>query len=212
MGSRTDIMNKKQLLAELMAQGITDKKVLHAIDIIPRQLFVPEEEQLYAYSNTALPIACAQTISQPYVVALMTQSMLLSHPNKVLEIGTGSGYQAAILSTCVETVYTIERIRDLYERASQRFTHLALKNIHSFYGDGMLGLSPHAPFDAILVTARATKVPEGLLQQLVEGGVLIMPVGDAQEQELMLIKKTKGQVIYQSLGAVVFVPLQGGII
>jgi protein-L-isoaspartate(D-aspartate) O-methyltransferase len=203
-------MNKKQLLSELMAQGITDKKVLHAIETIPRQYFVPEEEQLYAYSNVSLPIGHDQTISQPYIVALMTQSVLLSHPCKVLEIGTGSGYQAAILSLCVDVVYTIERIRELYEEASQRFVHLGLKNVYPFYGDGALGLSRHAPFDAILVTARATKVPEGLLQQLADGGVLIMPIGEAHEQELMLVKKDKEQVTYQSLGAVVFVPLQDG--
>jgi protein-L-isoaspartate(D-aspartate) O-methyltransferase len=205
-------MNKMQLLAELTLQGIHHPQVLAAIKKISRQSFVPEEEQQYAYDNNALPIGHEQTISQPYVVALMTQAILEHHPHKVLEIGTGSGYQAAILSLCVETVYTVERIKPLYEQAKARFAELKLKNIHAFYGDGYEGLAVEAPFDAILVTARATEVPEALLDQLSPQGCLVMPVGDDCNQELMLVSRQGDHYSYQNLGAVVFVPLQSGII
>ncbi|MCD6045718.1 MAG: protein-L-isoaspartate(D-aspartate) O-methyltransferase [Gammaproteobacteria bacterium] len=205
-------MNKQQLLDELTRQGIQDPQVLAAIEKISRQDFVPEEQQQYAYANDALPIGYEQTISQPYVVALMTQAILKHHPKKVLEVGTGSGYQAAILSLCVESVYTVERIKALYEFARVRFSALELENIHSFYGDGYEGLAAEAPFDAILVAARAPEVPKALLDQLTPQGCLVMPMGDEVAQELVLVTRQDEQWHYQSLGAVVFVPLQPGIV
>jgi protein-L-isoaspartate(D-aspartate) O-methyltransferase len=177
-----------------------------------RQSFVSEQEQLYAYTNNALPIGYGQTISQPYVVAVMTQAILKYHPKKVLEVGTGSGYQAAILSVCVEAVYTVERIKGLYEQAKARFSALQLENVHPFYGVGYQGLATQAPFDAILVTARAKEVPKALLNQLTPQGCLVMPMGDESSQELVLVTQQDGQWCYQNLGAVVFVPLQSGII
>ncbi|MBY0377327.1 MAG: protein-L-isoaspartate(D-aspartate) O-methyltransferase [Gammaproteobacteria bacterium] len=205
-------MNKKQLLAELVAQGIHDPRVLDAIKKIPRQSFVPEEEQLYAYANNALSIGHGQTISQPYVVALMTQAILAYSPQRVLEVGTGSGYQAAILSLCVHSVYTVERIKTLYEQAKARFAALHLNNVYSFYGDGCEGVVTQAPFDAIVVTARSSEIPAPLLKQLASPGYLIMPVGDDTCQKLMLVIKKDDQYTYQSLGTVAFVPLQGGFI
>lgn len=206
------MMNKKQLLDELRAQGIDDPKVLAAIKQIPRQSFVPEEKQLAAYANSALPIGHGQTISQPYIVALMTQAILAHSPKRVLEVGTGSGYQAAILSLCVPSVYTVERIKPLYEQAKARFAALHLSNIYSFYGDGCEGIATQAPFDAIVVTARDTEIPSALLNQLASPGCLVMPVGDDIYQELMLVTKEDEHYTYQNLGAVVFVPLQSGII
>lgn len=205
-------MNKNQLLAELIAEGIHHPQVLAAIEHVSRQYFVPDNEQTYAYTNSALPIGHSQTISQPYIVALMTEAILDGHPKKVLEIGTGSGYQAAILSSCVESVYTVERIKPLYEEAKARFVTLKLTNIHSFYGDGYEGLVTFAPFDAIVVTARAIAVPPALLNQLAPHGCLVMPVGDADSQELMRVTQEEGQWCYRSLGTVVFVPLQSGVI
>lgn len=205
-------MNKQQLLDELTTQGIRDPRVLAAIKKVSRQSFVAEEEQRYAYANNALPIGYGQTISQPYVVAVMTQAILKHHPKKVLEVGTGSGYQAAILSLCVEAVYTVERIKALYEQAKARFHVLQLENVHPFYGDGYEGLAAQAPFDAILVTARTEEVPKALLAQLAPQGCLVMPIGDEASQELVLVTQQNGQWHYQNLGAVVFVPLQPGII
>jgi protein-L-isoaspartate(D-aspartate) O-methyltransferase len=197
-----------ELVKKLEAAGIQELPILAAFRKIPRDLFVDEEWAHLAYADQALPIACGQTISQPYVVARMTQLLLADGPcKKILEIGTGSGYQAAILSQLVSEVYTVERIKTLYQQACQRFISLRLKHIFAHYGDGYEGWALHAPYDGIIVTAAAPEVPSALLRQLADGGRLVMPVGDRTSQVLLVTTRSGNEYKARMEEPVVFVPL-----
>jgi len=179
---------------------------------VPRHLFVEEALASRAYEDTALPIGQAQTISQPWVVARMTEALVeFGLPARVLEVGTGSGYQAAVLAALVEKVYTVERIEDLLRLARRRFRKLGIDNIRSRHDDGSLGWSEHAPFDAILVTAAGEQLDDALFDQLSPDGVMVAPVGPAGTQRLMRYRHGAGGWNAESLGPVSFVPLLGGL-
>lgn len=199
---------------DLRNAGVTNTQVLSAIERIPREAFVEDSFLDQAYANQALPIACGQTISQPLVVGLMTQALELHDRHKVLEVGTGSGYQAAVLSRFSRRVYTIERHQDLLEEAERRFESLRLRNITTLYGDGYKGWPAQAPFDRILVTAAARIVPRELVEQLSEnGGVMILPVGDlaGADQEVLRVRKEGKNFTTERLFPVRFVPLVQGM-
>jgi protein-L-isoaspartate(D-aspartate) O-methyltransferase len=198
-----------QLIAALNKAGIRDERVLHAINQTPRELFIPEAQRKHAYEDRALPIGEGQTISQPMMVALMTQSLQLKGDERVLEIGTGSGYQAAILSHLVAHVYSIERIQQLAEQASQHLIQLGVSNISLYVGDGSKGWYDAAPYDRILVTAAAPEVPMQLVDQLVTWGKLVIPVGSQERQELLIVHRAPWGPETYSLGGCVFVPLIG---
>lgn len=206
---------RRMLIEQLQAEGIRDPRVLAALERVPREKFVLENLQQLAYENTSLPIGCEQTISQPYVVARMSELILSAGQTRsVLEIGTGSGYQAAILAQLFERVYTIERIRELYDTACERFQRLGYANIHTLYGDGFLGWPEHSPYDAIIVTAAAARVPQTLLDQLSpETGRLVMPVGEFYDppQRITLITRQGDDLQQIWLDAVRFVPMQHGL-
>jgi protein-L-isoaspartate(D-aspartate) O-methyltransferase len=191
---------------QIKARGIKDKRVLSAMLKVPRHLFVPEEMRDLAYRDEPLPIGYSQTISQPYIVAYMTEALKLRPEDKVLEIGTGSGYQTAILAELVREVYTIEIIPELSQRAEETLKNLGYTNIEFLIGDGSKGWPEKAPFDAILVSAAPAEVPPALVDQLQINGRLILPVG-TDSQELVLIKKTKKGLEKTSLIGVRFVPL-----
>lgn len=201
---------REQMVERQIAnRGISSPRVLEAFRSVPRHLFVPEHKRELAYSDGPLPIGKGQTISQPYIVAYMTEAMQLTGEERVLEIGTGSGYQAAILGELAAEVYTIERHESLAEVAARRLEEMGYENIHVVQGDGTNGLPEHAPFDAVIVTAAAPEVPRPLLDQLAEGGRLIMPVGSRGGQVLKLYRKVDGEVKTRSLSPVAFVPLIG---
>lgn len=196
----------------LRSEGIRNEKVLQAIAKVPRDQFVREDLKSFAYEDEALPIECGQTISQPFVVARMTE-LLLSHGpmKKVLEVGTGSGYQAAVLAELVDEVYTIERIKKLYDQSKARFKSLHYKNIHTLHGDGYQGWPEHAPYDGIIVTAAATEVPRELQNQLADNGCLVIPVGvQFSTQELITITRKGKHFKKESYDYVVFVPMLHG--
>jgi len=204
---------KIRLIMLLRQAGITDTRVLAAIERIPREAFVPEPFLDQAYENRALPIGHGQTLSQPQVVALMTQSLALRPRHKVLEIGTGSGYQAAVLSRLGRRVYTIERHKALLRAAERRFMELRLHNITAKTGDGSLGWKEQAPFDRILVTAATGEVPSALYEQLAIGGIMVLPIGPERgDQDLVRIARTAAGEKRDSLGAVRFVPLVVGLL
>jgi len=194
---------------QLIPRGITDKRVLDAFLCIEREKFVPPEVGKDAYKDFPLPIGEGQTISQPYMVALMTQCLELAGEEKVLEIGTGSGYQTAILALLAREVYSIERISSLAERAKRVLRELGYHNVKVFVGDGTLGLKEYAPYDRIIVTAGAKDIPPPLIEQLDEGGIIVIPVGYTYSQELMVARKEKGKISYQGVERCVFVPLIG---
>ena len=194
---------------QLCRRGIKDQAVISAMLAVPRHAFVPMELQAQAYDDAPLPIGSGQTISQPYIVAAMTAALHLKPSDRVLEIGTGCGYQAAILSRLAKEVFTIENRPELASAASDRLAHLGYSNVHVHCGDGTLGLPEFAPFDAILVAAAAPAVPEPLLAQLNEGGRMIIPVGDTESQELHLIEKHAGALAKRALDGCRFVPLVG---
>jgi protein-L-isoaspartate(D-aspartate) O-methyltransferase len=194
---------------QIEQRGIRDQRVLQAMREVPRHLFVPEEEQPYAYEDCPLSIGFGQTISQPYMVAIMTALLELKGDEKVLEVGTGSGYQAAILSRIVREVHTIERHPVLAQRAEERLRTLGYSNVKVYTGDGSLGLPDKAPFQGIVVTAAAPKVPAPLLQQLALNAYLVIPVGGPAGQELMRLQKTSQGVEQEELFPVAFVPLRG---
>lgn len=200
-----------ELLAQkLYAEGIKNQQVLQAIARTPRHLFVPEILAHKAYDNTALPIGQGQTISQPYIVAKMSELLLADGvPENILEIGTGSGYQTAILAQLVKKVYSIERINTLQWQAKRRLKSLDLYNVSMKHGDGWQGWASKAPFQAIIVTAAPSKVPQSLLDQLVDGGRMVIPVGE-KNQVLKLITRKGEQFIEQPIEAVRFVPLVAG--
>jgi len=197
---------------QLRWRGIKDERVLAAMQALPRQLFVPEQLRAFAYDDRPLPIGSGQTISQPYIVALMTELLELKPTNKVLEIGTGSGYQTAVLAQLVAAVYSIEILPGLAEGAKNILAALGYKNIELKIGDGFFGWPEHAPFDAILLTAAAPKIPELLWLQLREGGRLIMPLGEErQTQKLIRARKVAGEPMIEDFSEVLFVPLRGAI-
>ncbi len=203
--------SKIRLLMELRSQGVTDARVLAAMERTPRDLFVPPALHDQAYENTALPIGKGQTISQPIVVATMTERLEIGDRMRVLEIGTGSGYQAAILARLCRWVYTVERHRDLLRGAEARFQELGLDNISTRWGDGSKGWLEQAPFDRIMVTAAATEVPHILVDQLKDGGLMIAPVGeDVWGQRLVLIRRNGDDISSEPLMDVRFVPLVEG--
>ena len=200
----------------LRGQGIADKRVLEAVERTPRELFVEEPFQANAYDNNALPIACGQTISQPYVVAYMTEELDVEARHRVLEIGTGSGYQAAVLARLCRMVYTIERHRPLLKAAEARFASLKLHNVVTRCADGLLGWPEQAPFDRILLTAAVAEVPKILIDQLKPGGILIAPVGrpvsaESISQHLVKIIRTNGATSSETLIPVAFVPMVPGL-
>ena len=210
-GAQNFKRNRDRMLTEqIMARGIDNERVLAAMSAVPRHLFVDEAMAAEAYEDYPLPIGLGQTISQPYVVALMSQ-LLEAAPNmKVLEIGTGSGYQAAVLSEMGLDVYTVERMRELYMRTSSLLRKLKYFHIACRLGDGTLGWPEEAPFARILVTAGGPFIPEPLLEQLADPGILLMPVGArAREQQLVRVHKQDGEISRENLGAVSFVDLVG---
>jgi protein-L-isoaspartate(D-aspartate) O-methyltransferase len=202
---------KRQLMVEqqLEKRGIRDRRVLNAMRKVPRHLFVREELQERAYDDNALPIGEDQTISQPYMVAAMTELLELKGHEKVLEIGTGSGYQGAVLSLLAAEIYTMERIRPLALKAGELLRELGYGNIHVVNADGTLGLPDQSPFDAIIVTAGAPDVPQHLIDQLGPGGRLVIPVGSRYSQVLYKIRKTGSGTEQETSIACVFVPLIG---
>ena len=207
----TSARTRDRLVQRLKEQGISDPRVLEQIRNVPRHLFVDEALASRAYEDTALPIGLGQTISQPWVVARMTEAIVAEPtPEKVLEIGTGCGYQTAVLAGIVPQVYSIERLGPLLRRARPLLRSLDLYNVHLRHGDGFEGWKRHAPFGGILVTAAPDEVPQALLDQLDEGGRLVIPVGPRGRQELMEITREGEQFERRSLGLVSFVPLLGG--
>lgn len=194
---------------QLRAHGITDQRVLSAFESIPRHLFVLEESRPWAYADSALQLSCGQTISQPFIVALMTQSLHLTGSERVLEVGAGSGYQAAVLSQLAKEVHTIEFIPELAESAARMLNELGLGNVHVHIGDGSQGWPPSAPYDAILVAAAAPQVPQPLLEQLAENGRLIIPVGGQGTQSLEMWQREGEFFKHRVLIPVAFVLLRG---
>jgi protein-L-isoaspartate(D-aspartate) O-methyltransferase len=208
----TSQRTRERLVQRLRDEGIRDDRVLAAIRDTPRHIFVDEALASRAYEDTALPIGYAQTISQPYIVARMTEALLAAGPlNDVLEIGTGSGYQTAILSRLVRRVYTVERIEPLLNQARDRFRDLGLRNIRLKHADGTLGMPEYAPFDGIMVTAAPESVPESLIGQLKVGGRMVLPVGGREDQSLVRLTRAAKGTERKVLERVVFVPLLGGL-
>lgn len=201
---------KIRLIMELRHAGISDTSVLSAIERIPREKYVPETFEDRAYEDSALPIACGQTISQPFVVAFMTGALKPGERMTVLEIGTGSGYQAAVLSQIFRRVYTMERHRSLLQHAEEVFAEQGITNITSRYGDGYKGWPEAAPFDRIIVTAAAPEVPPALIDQLADGGILVVPVGGQDGQEIVRLTKHGDEVEREILLPVRFVPMLQG--
>lgn len=204
---------RDRLATSLKEEGIRDLRVVDVIRNLPRHHFIDQALHSRAYENTALPIGHGQTISQPWVVARMTEALLeFGMPQKVLEIGTGSGYQAAVLAALVPQVFTVERIEELLRQARRRFRQLGLANVRSRYDDGKLGWPDEAPFDAILLTAAGDTIPTRILDQLSPTGVLVAPVGSPSRQTLIRMRGDgQGDFVQEELGAVSFVPLLGGI-
>jgi protein-L-isoaspartate(D-aspartate) O-methyltransferase len=199
------------LIMQLRRRGIRDTNVLRAIERVPRDLFVDPAFADHAYQDIALPIECGQTISQPYVVAYMTEQLGLDLRHKVLEVGTGSGYQAAVLSHLCRRLYTVERWRELQKAAERRFGEINITNITTIIGDGWLGWPPQAPFDRIIVTAAAREAPAKLIEQLKVGGRMVIPLGESRDaQQLVAIDKTDAGITEKSLLPVRFVPLVQG--
>jgi protein-L-isoaspartate(D-aspartate) O-methyltransferase len=208
----TSARTRERLVQRLQEQGIKDQRVLDRIRNVPRHLFMDEALASRAYEDTALPIGFGQTISQPYVVAKMTEALLAAGETpKVLEIGTGCGYQSAILSPLVVELYTLERIAPLLARARRTLRELRIRNVNFRHDDGNVGWAARAPFDGILLTAAPHAVPPALFEQLRVGGRLIAPVGPEGKQELYRYTKGETRIDRQSLGAVSFVPLVSGL-
>jgi len=212
--SEADFARSRRAMVErdLGGRGIKNERVLEAMRLVPRHRFVPEEQRGAAYQDRPLPIGDGQTISQPYVVALMSELLDLKGGEKVLEIGAGSGYQAAVLGRLAEEVYTIEIIPSLAARAEETLTRLGYRNISVKTGDGFFGWEEKGPFDAILITAAAEKIPEPLWRQLREQGRLVMPLGEPRgNQQLIRMRKVGGKQQIENVTAVVFVPMTGAV-
>jgi protein-L-isoaspartate(D-aspartate) O-methyltransferase len=207
----TSARTRDRLVQRLREQGITNLVVLDRIRNVPRHIFVDEALGSRAYEDTALPIGYGQTISQPYIVARMTEALLDGSPaESVLEIGTGCGYQTAVLAPLVTQLYSIERIEPLLTRARERLKELGIRNVRFRHGDGSLGWKAHAPFDGILVAAAPLTMPDALIKQLKMGGRLVGPIGPEGEQQLVRLTRREQRIERETLGAVAFVPLLGG--
>lgn len=201
---------KAMVVEQIEKRGVKDKRVLEAMERVLRHEFVPEKYRAFAYEDSPLPIGEGQTISQPYIVALMTECLNLEGEEKILEVGTGSGYQAAILSELVREVYTIEIVEPLAERAEELLKELGYKNVKVKYGDGYLGWEEYAPFDGIIVTCAPDHIPQPLIDQLAEGGRMVIPVGEVHfTQFLKLVEKREGKVTMRNVIPVRFVPMTG---
>jgi protein-L-isoaspartate(D-aspartate) O-methyltransferase len=199
---------ERMVREQIVARGITDERVLNAMRTVPRHEFVPEKWRNESYKDHPLPIGNEQTISQPYLVALMTQQLRPQPDHRVLEIGTGSGYQAAVLCGLVAEVYSIDIVESLAKAADARLQRLGYKNVHVKIGDGYKGWPEHAPFDSIIVTCAPDHVPQPLIDQLKEGGRMVIPVGPELAQELYVVQKANGQLRQSALLDVRFVPMQ----
>ncbi len=204
---------RKKLVAELRQKGISDEEVLRAIDSVPRHLFMDPAFLVHAYVDKAFPISSGQTISQPYTVAVQSSLLRIKKRDKILEVGTGSGYQAAVLAEMGAKVYTIERFRELYLKAQHTLSSLKYNNIDFFYGDGYEGKPQYGPFDGIIITAAAPEIPQTLLLQLKTGGRLIVPVGSSGSQIMKVVERT-GEDTFETTehGNFAFVPMLKGIV
>ncbi len=207
----TSRRTRMRLVQRLRDSGISSDRVLDVIAEVPRHIFLDEALAHRAYEDTALPIGYGQTLSQPYIVARMTELLLAHEPSRVLELGTGSGYQTAILSRLFDEVYSVERIRPLQDRARERLRTLGVRNVMLKHADGGMGWPEKGPFDGIIVTAAPTSVPTELLEQLGDGGVLIAPVGE-EVQHLVEIVRKGDKFEHRELEPVRFVPLLGGVV
>ena len=201
-------LREKMVEEQIRNRGVKDKRVLEVMRKVPRHLFVDPDSMDTAYEDNAMPIQCGQTISQPYIVALMTELLELKTAFKVLEIGTGCGYQTAVLAEMVEEVYTVEIIPELAESVSRRFQEFGYQNIHNRYGNGYYGWEKYAPYDRIIVTAAPKKLPNRLIKQLTEDGLMILPIGD-YHQDLVRIHKTESGIESENISGVRFVPMTG---
>jgi protein-L-isoaspartate(D-aspartate) O-methyltransferase len=209
--SPDDSVERMEFLLSLRRRGIGDAAVLRALDEVPRERFVDPERADIAYADQALPISCGQTISQPYVVAYMTEQLAVKPNHRVLEVGTGSGYQAAVLARLAGEVITVERYRTLAEAARERLKGLGLDNITVIVGDGLAGVPQYAPYDRIIVTAAAERIPQALVDQLAEGGVMVLPLGPHSDaQRIVRLTKTPTDLVRDDLIWVRFVPLLPG--
>ncbi len=208
----TSQRTRQRMVTRLVEQGIADLRVLEVMRTVPRHLFVDEALATRAYEDTALPIGSGQTISQPYAVARMTEALMGGKaPGKVLEVGTGCGYQSAVLASLAAEVFSVERIGDLARRSRERLRQLQVRNVRIRHGDGYAGWAEHAPYDGILVAAAPTLVPQALLDQLAEGGRLVLPVGErGGQQQLRLIERRGGEFHDEVLGTASFVPMLQG--
>lgn len=203
---------RKKLIAELRKKGITDEEVLRAMDTVPRHLFMDPAFLIHAYVDKAFPISSGQTISQPYTVAVQTSLLEVKRRDKILEIGTGSGYQAAVLAEMGAKVYTIERHRELYRKARRSLAELGYE-VEFFFGDGYAGKPQYGPYDGIIITAATREIPDNLLRQLKTGGKLVAPVGDVSSQVMTLVRRSgEDSFEYSAHGKYVFVPMLRGIV
>lgn len=208
----TSARTRDRLVQRLREQGITDLRVLERVRVLPRHIFVDEALSSRAYEDTALPIGWGQTISQPFIVARMTEALLAGGPlGKVLEIGTGCGYQTAMLAPFAEKIFSIERVEPLLLKAKERAKELEIRNVRFRHGDGMKGWPTQAPFDGIIAAAAPLTMPEALVQQLAPGGRLIVPVGPEGQQQLIRLTRRENGIHREVLGPVAFVPLLGGM-
>jgi protein-L-isoaspartate(D-aspartate) O-methyltransferase len=200
---------RRQLIETIRERGIDDLEVLRAFDLVPRHVFVPAAVQHRAYEDAALPIGFGQTASQPSLQALYLQTLKLQPSDRVLEVGTGTGYQTALLAQLVQHVYSVERLRELSIRARQLLDELRVTNVALLVGDGTIGWSRYAPYDAILVAAGSPSVPPALIEQLTDGGRMLIPVGDRNEQQLTLVRREGETITTEEVGKCIFVPLLG---
>ena len=210
---KKDYAEKRRRMVDeqIRMRGIKDERVLRAMEKVPPHLFVPERMKECAYADEALSIGEGQTISQPYMVALMSECLELCGDELVLEVGTGSGYQAAVLSCLAREVYSVERVEKLFLQAKERLAMIGYENVCVIHGDGSVGYKKEAPYDSIIVTAAAREVPEKLLEQLKEGGILVIPCGGAFMQMLLRVRKIRGEFREESITSCVFVPLVEGL-
>ncbi len=202
---------RRRLVNRLRKKGIKDERVLEAMDTLPRHFFLDDAFSDWAYRDQAFPIGSDQTISQPYTVAFMTEHLKVERRQKILEIGTGSGYQAVLLAMLGARVFTVERQADLFHQTTQRLRELGFVQVRTFLRDGSRGLPEYAPFDRILVTAGAPEVPEVLLEQLAFGGIMLIPVGRTQQSMMRITRRLAGDYQYEDLGSFKFVPFLPGI-